>query len=264
MDRDGQPIGAQERHDYQPINIDYTFGDFKKTKTQNWQILVEFAKRVPMSEAELSDLFKGEGFERLVMAGGGVPRDVLSLFLEVLSQVQGAQDQRIGKDEVRILSRGNFERHIEELKHDSQDDEQDDLLKGIYAIREFCLEKKTNAFAVQERMLQQNDDLRSLFNRLMDYRIIHSCAAALTHKSQQGTYQVFAIDIGCYAHLRKHHNRFTEIDVSGTDAKEKMRSCPILDKEQFNEMFAKAPNDLENQLLQDLVDVEGDGQSLDI
>ena len=167
MDRDGQPIGAQERHDYQPINIDYTFGDFKKTKTQNWQILVEFAKRVPMSEAELSDLFKGEGFERLVMAGGGVPRDVLSLFLEVLSQVQGAQDQRIGKDEVRILSRGNFERHIEELKHDSQDDEQDDLLKGIYAIREFCLEKKTNAFAVQERMLQQNDDLRSLFNRLM-------------------------------------------------------------------------------------------------
>jgi hypothetical protein len=31
-DRDGQPIGAQERHDYQPINIDYTFSDFKKTQ----------------------------------------------------------------------------------------------------------------------------------------------------------------------------------------------------------------------------------------
>ena len=212
-----------------------------------------------MKEDELLSLFKGEGFERLVMAGGGVPRDVLSLFLEVLSNVQSEQDQRIGKDEVRILSRGNFERHIEELKHDSQDDEQDDLLKGIYAIREFCLEKQTNAFAVQEMMLQQNDDLRSLFNRLMDYRIIHSCATALTHKSQQGTYQVFAIDIGCYAHLRKHHNRFTEIDVSGSAAKEKMRSCPILDKEQFSKMFAKAPDNPERQLLQDLEEISAVG-----
>ena len=28
-DREGQPIGAQERHDYQPINIDFTFSDFR-------------------------------------------------------------------------------------------------------------------------------------------------------------------------------------------------------------------------------------------
>lgn len=27
-DREGQPIGAQERHDFQPINIDYSFSDF--------------------------------------------------------------------------------------------------------------------------------------------------------------------------------------------------------------------------------------------
>jgi len=38
-DRHGQPVGAQERHDYQSINIDYTFSDFKKTRAQNWAIL---------------------------------------------------------------------------------------------------------------------------------------------------------------------------------------------------------------------------------
>ncbi|RTL61918.1 MAG: hypothetical protein EKK41_26270 [Hyphomicrobiales bacterium] len=248
-DRDGQPIGAQERHDYQPINIDYTFSDFKKTRLQNWQILVEFGKRVGINEHQLSSLFMGEGFERLVMAGGGVPRDVLSLFLEVLSNVNVADGNRIGKDEVRILSRSNFERHIEELKQDSQDDEQDDLLRGIYAIREFCLEKKTNVFAVQERTMQQSDELRSLINRLMDYRIIHSCASALTHKSQPGTFQVFAIDIGCYAHLRKHHNRFNEVDVSSAEAKERMRSCPILEKSQFDSSFAAAPEEPERLLL---------------
>lgn len=30
-DRDKQPIGVQERHDYQPINIDFTLADFKRT-----------------------------------------------------------------------------------------------------------------------------------------------------------------------------------------------------------------------------------------
>ncbi len=140
VDREGQPIGAQERHDYQPINIDYTFSQFGKTADQNWQILEKFGERAGLSNAEVESLFKGEGFNRLVMAGGGVPRDVLSLFLETLSDVDALHGGKIGKDEVRILSRTNFERKIEELKQDSKGEEQDDLLKGIYVIREFCLE----------------------------------------------------------------------------------------------------------------------------
>ena len=36
-ERGGQPVGAQERHDYQPINIDFTFQEFKKTEKQNFR-----------------------------------------------------------------------------------------------------------------------------------------------------------------------------------------------------------------------------------
>ncbi|MFZ0846512.1 MAG: hypothetical protein WAM62_12035, partial [Pseudolabrys sp.] len=57
--RKGQPIGAQERHDYQPINIDYTFSDFARTESQNWQILREYGRRAELSEFELKTLFKG-------------------------------------------------------------------------------------------------------------------------------------------------------------------------------------------------------------
>jgi hypothetical protein len=249
-DRDGQPIGAQERHDYQPINIDYTFSEFRKTADQNRQILEQFGIKAGLRRADIEGLFKGEGFERLVMAGGGVPRDVLSLFLQVLSDVHASHSDRIGKDDVRILSRANFERKIEELKQDSKGDEQDDLLRGIYTIREFCLEKKTNLFVVQERMLQQHDDWRALFYRLLDYRIIHNCAAAITHKSQEGTYQAFAIDIGCYAHLRKLQDRFTEIDVSSPKAKEQMRSAPVLDVSRLQASFKKATGDVERLLLE--------------
>lgn len=250
-DRDGQPIGAQERHDYQPINIDYTFSDFRKTATQNISILREFGKRADLTEAEIDSLFKGEGFWRLVMAGGGVPRDVLSLFLQILSEVDAPSGGSIGKDEVRISSRANFERKIEELKQDSKGEEQDDLLKGIYTIRSFCLERKTNVFVVQERMLQQNDHWRALFYRLLDYRIIHSCASALTHKSQEGTYQAFAIDIGCYAHLRKLQGRFSEVDLSSNKAKEQMRSAPVLDENKLMSIFNHVPGDVEAALLEE-------------
>lgn len=251
-DRDGQPIGAQERHDYQPVNIDYTFSDFNKTKSHNKSILYEFGKLAKMRSGDIDDLFKGQGFDRLVMAGGGVPRDCLSLFLEIIGTVQSdSGDGKIGKDDVRILSRSNFERRIDELKQDSEGGEQDSLIRGIYVFRQFCIDKETNIFLVSEQLMQQKDRIRDLIYRLLDYRIIHSAGSALTHKSQSGTYQAFAIDIGCYAHLRKLHGKFKEIDFAESGAKEKMRSAPILDESNFESIWVNAPK---NPLASLLVD----------
>lgn len=247
----GQPIGAQERHDYQPINIDFNFSNFSNTRSQNWKILCEFAKQCGVNEEEVQKLFKGDGFTRLVMAGGGVPRDVLSLFLEALSRALSQDDPRIGKDNVRELSKEVFERRIEELKQDSKEEEQDTLLRGIYVIRKFCMDKKNNIFCVREKDIQQQDELRELLYRLLDYRIIHLCADALTHKSQEGSYKAFAVDIGSYAFLRKYQGKMTEIDVSDSGAKEKMRSAPILSIADFPAYASKIPDKIETVLLEE-------------
>ncbi|MSP67887.1 MAG: hypothetical protein EXQ96_07300 [Alphaproteobacteria bacterium] len=247
-DREGQPIGAQERHDYQPINTDFTFGDFRRTRDQNRRILNEFGKLAGMETKEIDALFKGEGFDRLVLAGGGVPRDCLSLFLEVLQMVRSADgDFRIGKDDIRILSRSNFERRIEELKQDSEGGEQDTLIRGIYVLRKFCIDRQTNVFLVSEQMMQQENRIRGLIYRLLDYRIIHSGGSALTHKPQPGIFQAFAIDIGCYAHMRKLQGRFTELDLAKGSAKEKMRSAPVLDASFFDKLWKGAPADAEGR-----------------
>jgi len=249
-DRAGQPVGAQERHDYQPIDIDFTFGDFRRTVDQNRKIFTEFGRLSGIPAVDIDALFKGQGFERLVLAGGGVPRDCLSLFLEVLEAVQPpAGDGRIGKDDVRILSRANFERRIEELKQDSEGVEQRALIRGIYVLRQFCVvERKTNVVLVSEAVLQQNTEIRALLYRLLDYRIIHSAGTALTHKSQSGTYHAFVIDIGCYAHMRVLDQKFTEIDLTDAEAKEKMRSAPILDEKAFSVLWQSAPTDPESAL----------------
>ena len=150
----------QERHDYQPVNIDFTFSEFRRTTEQNRRILNEFGRLAGMTPDEVDDLFKGDGFARLVLAGGGVPRDCLSLFLEVLETVQSAGgDGRIGKDDIRILSRSNFERRIEESKQDSEGRDQDTLIRGIYVLRKFCIDRKINVFLVSEQMIQQEDQI---------------------------------------------------------------------------------------------------------
>jgi hypothetical protein len=155
---------------------------------------------------------------------------------------------QIGKDEVRVLSRPNLERRIEELKQDAHTDEQSTLISGIYALREFCLAKRTNVFLVPEQQLQKDEDIKSLFNRLMDYRIIHHTGSAPTHKSTTGNFQAFAIDIGAYAHLRNKQGRFTEIDVSESTAKDKMRSAPVLDMTAIRNLLNNVPKDAEEQL----------------
>ena len=52
VEQSGQPIGAQERHDYQPIDIDYTFNNFPKTAAQNWNILRSFSRLDLMKASE--------------------------------------------------------------------------------------------------------------------------------------------------------------------------------------------------------------------
>ena len=143
IERNRQPIGIQERHDYQPIDIDFTLENFERTRDLNRSIFHAYGKAAGMTTDDVDSLFKGKGFDRLVLAGGGVPRDCLSFFLEVLERVRRDDPEgRIGKDDVRVLSRSTFESRINELKQDSEGQDQDSLLRGVYAIREFCLEKK--------------------------------------------------------------------------------------------------------------------------
>jgi len=256
-DRDNQPTGAQERHDYQPINVDFTLADFKRTSSQLLQILYRFGEKAGMNTHEVDGLFMGQGFERLVLASGGVPRDFLSLLLETLSP-KPPGEETVGKDDVRLLSSTVLQRRIEELKADSDQRDQDSLIRGIYAIRKFCLEKKVNVFLVADRVLQEPNGIRELINRLLDYRIIHSIGSAVTHKSVAGTFNIYMIDIGAYANLRKLEGRFNEIDVTAPDARERCRNAPVLDADTILQLYRSAPEEAEAALLQSVAEEQQD------
>jgi hypothetical protein len=57
------------------------------------------------------------------------------------------------------------------------------------------------------------------------------------------------IDIGCYAHLRKLAGKMHEIDVADADAKEQMRSVPILTEEMLQTLWDKVPKSIRTEHL---------------
>lgn len=239
-DRNKQPIGIQERHDFQPIDIDFTLAHYQRTSSQLRQILYAYGTKAGMAANEIDALFMGGGYDRLVLAAGGVPRDFLSLLLDALSTKPPGQE-RIGKDDVRQLSLEVFRRRIEELKEDSEQQDQGGLLRGINAITKFCFTKKQNVFLVSDQEVQERNGVRELLNRLLDYRIIHSVASALTHKSYPGTFAAYTIDIGAYAKFRKLEGRFLEIDVTAADVRERCRNSPILDTNTLVQFLTEVP-----------------------
>lgn len=252
IERKGQPIGAQERNDFQPLDIDFTLEEFKKTEEQIKRIFYKYGELAGGNEQDINNLFKGDGLRRLILAGGGVPRDCLSLFLEAMNHVLDDPDSRISKDEIRNLSLSNHERRMRELKEDSQKDEATFLIRGIYAIREFCFGEKSNIFVVSEKLLQDNENIQKLINRLSDLKIIHTVQTAFSHKSQQGTtFRAFMIDIGYYANMRKLHGKMNEIDLAASDAKEKIRSTPILTEIKLQELWKSVPKNPEEKILEE-------------
>lgn len=208
-----------------------------------------------MDESERDTLFRDEGFQRLVLASGGVPRDFLSLLLEALSQKGEALDG-VGKDDVRLLSLSVWKQRIEELKADSQVGEQAALLKGIYALQQFCAGKKNNVFLVSDKVLREENSLRQLLNRLLDYRIVHAVGSTLTHKTKtlEGTFQAYMIDIGAYANMRKLQDRFTEIDITASDVRERLRNAPVLDSSTLLKLYNSAPTLTDDAIFRLLAD----------
>ena len=249
VERRGQPIGAQERQDYQPIEIDFTLEDFPKTENQIRQIFYKFGELAKTPSTEIDKLFQGDGFKRLVLAGGGVPRECLSLFLQVLENRKNNSSDKISKDEIRNLSRSILQKRIQELKDDSQQDEHNPLLKGISVIRTFCETAKNNVFMIPDILLREDTKIERLIYRLLDHKIVHSVGSAFTNKSQAGTFHAFMIDIGCYANLRKLSGKMKEIDLSEMDAKEQIRSAPILTETILKEIWLHSPNDPEKTIL---------------
>jgi hypothetical protein len=229
-ERFGQPIGVQARHDYQTIDLDFSLEKFDETKEDLFSILKGIANTCGVQPTELEELFAGGGLNRLVFASGGVPRDFLSLFASYLTSNYPSSQKKLGKDAVREFALKAYAVKKDELKIDADSQDLNDLEGLFNKIYAFCVDgKMKNVFQIDREQERSKPKEYSYILKLADLRLIHLVALARSNPTHAGkVFDIYCLDVGSYAHLRKLEGKLDEIDLSeGKNAIDRLRSAPI-------------------------------------
>lgn len=234
---EGKPVGVQAVHDYQNLDLDFSLERFSETSDALWQILMGISSTVPMSEAAVKRLFRGQGFDRLVTASGGVPRDFLSILANYLNNLTGTSMDPLGKDAVRELSGNYFQSKRSDMNTDAESGEAERLMSLFERINEFCHKRGKNTFMIDCNLASTDPHGLQSILRLADFRLIHKISSSRSNPGHPGAvFDTYMLDIGAYAHMRKLTGRLSEIDLTrkGKTLIDELRTAPVFTLQSFH------------------------------
>jgi len=225
----GNYIGVELGHDIHAIDMDYTLDNFEDL-TSFMHLLLGSANRASGANLEIDELFMGDGFTQLCLASGGVPRDFLSLFVDLVNKSVRLESRGIGKIEVTEAAIANVNSKIDSFRKDTGSEE-NILEKYLNTIKDFVYtEKRTNAFLVAKNDFQNFPQEAQAIRELIDSRLIHLVEKSTSSAPSDGLqYEAYIIDISLYDSSRPRD--FNQIEPGEADAKsrkDKIRSAPKL------------------------------------
>ena len=224
----GRCIGVEPEHDILEIDMDYTLDNFEDLKAFMHQLLDNAISACDV-KITTDGMFAGDGFSQLCIASGGVPRDLLSLFVKLSEKVLTKQ-QSIGKLDVTNTAILNVAGKIESINRDSGED--DTILEDyLDSIKKYVFDhRRTNAFLVAKDELGNNPQLKQAIHELVDLRLIHVLDQNTSKAPSDGLrYEAYMLDVGLYNNPRQL--RFTQIEPGRRDEKSRkddLRGLPVL------------------------------------
>ena len=214
--------------------MDFSLEKFTNTAESLKKILCSFAELAGFEEKNfMKEFFQGDGFNRLVLASGGVPRDFLSLFATHLNQSSGNEKKQLGKDAVRDLAISYHSKKKDDLKKDSDKNEVESITRLFEKIKNFIIEEKgRNCFLIKRNQESLYPNIHKQILRLADFRLIHRVSSAISHPAQPGeSFDAYIIDLGAYAYIRKMKGKVEEVELVDTSraGKDTLRTSPVFD-----------------------------------
>jgi hypothetical protein len=150
--------------------------------------------------------------------------------------------QKIGKDRINSATVKYYQEKVTEFNAKIFQDGQ--AISLFNWIREKCLEEnKVTAFLIKKGSLGKNG-LLSLFNNLIDLRLIHLIRENETQKRRAGeVFEAYILDMGIYASELRLRKNIYELDIFERGEKKSdspFRSrAPIFDLTSFQDKFMK-------------------------
>ncbi len=186
------------KDDFSPIRLDHDLADFENLKNHMLSILINLDPSIGISTQDIRNCYTNdEAINYSIIASGGIPRDFIVLFSDLVTNTRLS-----GRDEI---SKVNIYNVVNELKNDKEQNIEFDADISPQKIRESIAEitkkivegYKTNVFLYQrERMPEEDNILRNLVN----LRYIHPIKENISSETiKKKSFDAYLVDMIFYA-----------------------------------------------------------------
>lgn len=226
-------VGVEIGHDIQALSLDYTLDDFNSLVSFMRSLLEHINKKVGV-EINYNNLLTDNAFRFLCLASGGVPRDFLSLFINLGDRMQSG-GKNISKPNVIDCSIENLPNKMEAFKTDTADEKA--VLEHYlqYVKEEIINSKRINAFLVSNNDVLKYPKINQAIKELVDLRLFHLVNSNISSAPSDGLrYSAYMIDISLFPNANPRN--FAQIEPGQKDEKSRedtLRSSPKLNLENF-------------------------------
>ncbi len=244
-----QPTGLKLGDDADEIDLDLTLEKFSASKQFLNNILETYIKEA--RSPGLNEIMADGGFDRLVLASGGVTRDFLGLFRRSIEETKERllrtpkhmRGEKIGAEDINLAAGGYGETKKEEFKRDTLEDRQN-LEQAFSKLRLFCVEKsKCNVFLIDQELQDANSNL---VQELIDLRLIHHVRSRVTVSDRPGmVYRALLLDVSQYTGERTRRD-VQMVEFWKENQKDALRKISLI----YN------PNVTEEQLLLEIEKIQ--------
>lgn len=226
-------VGVEIGHDIQALSLDYTLDNFNSLVSFMKSLLEHINKKVNV-KINYNNVLTDNAFRFLCLASGGVPRDFLSLFINLGDKMQ-SDGKNISKPNVIDCSIENLPNKMEAFKTDTADEKA--VLEHYlqYVKEEIIHNKRINAFLVSNNDVLKYPQINQAIKELVDLRLFHLVNSNISSAPSDGLrYSAYIIDISLFPNSNPRD--FTQIEPGQKDEKsreDKLRSSPKLNLENF-------------------------------
>lgn len=227
-------VGVEIGHDIQSLSLDYTLDDFNGL-VSFMKLLLEHINNKVQVNIDYDNILTENAFRFLCLASGGVPRDFLSLFINLGSKMQNGV-RNVSKPNVIDCSIENLPNKMEAFKTDTA--EEKSVLEHYleFVKEEIINQKRINAFLVSNNDVLKFPKINQAVKELVDLRLFHLVNPNISSAPSDGKrYSAYMIDISLFPNANPR--AFTQIEPGQKDERsreDKLRSSPKLNLDKFN------------------------------
>lgn len=243
---EGQTIGVQLDQDLEQINLDRTLEDLASPSDYLSRILNSMAHEIGIENAS-ETLFNQNGFEKLVIASGGVPRDFLTIFVNAI-------DNAISSGNTRHLTPTNVWKSASSFSYRSKlkalrDDvntEAVNLEKIFRDLMRFCIQdRKRTCFLISQDEAQTHPQLHEMILQLMDFKLVHVVEPDTSAASgRQGRFEAYTLDFSLFMEPRKRNIEIVEFwNFDDSGRRIGVRESPTYSLERAEESLESTDNE---------------------